>query len=50
MAKLFAQRIVDAKQTFADVPAKLKEAVAAVLINDFDRPDLVPAEYGGNAR
>jgi len=35
--------------TFDDVPAKLKQQVADVLINDCGLPDLVPSEYGGTA-
>ena len=34
---------------FADVPPKLKQQVADILINECGLPDLVPAEYGGTA-
>lgn len=40
MAMLFACRIVEGRSTFAQVPAKLKQAVADILINDFGMPDL----------
>ncbi len=45
MAMLFAIRITRGKNDFEDVPAKLKEQVAEILINDYGRPDLVPEEY-----
>ncbi len=32
---------------FADVPAKLKQQVADIIINDCGLPELVPAEFGG---
>ena len=48
MAMLFAQRIILGKSTFADVPAKLKEGVAEVLLES-GLPELVPANYGGTA-
>lgn len=32
---------------FADVPPKLKQQVADILINECGLPELVPAEYGG---
>lgn len=48
MAMFFAQRIILGKNTFAEVPAALKQGVAEVLIES-GLPDLVPAEFGGNA-
>ena len=47
MAMLFAQRIILGKTEFDDVPAKLKNQVADILINECGLPELVPAEYGG---
>ena len=32
---------------FADVPPKLKQQVADILINECGLPELVPAEFGG---
>lgn len=57
MAMLYASKIcmeaVNPKTgkawAFADVPAKLRAQVAAVLIEDCGLPELVPAEYGGTA-
>ena len=57
MAMLYASKIVmEAKNpktgvawTFDDVPAKLKQQVADVLIDTCGLPELVPAEYGGTA-
>lgn len=46
LAILFASRIINGKNTFADVPAKLKEQVAENLI-DGGLPELVPVEFGG---
>lgn len=48
LAMLFAIRIINGTNntTFADVPAKLKEKVAAVLL-DSGLPELVPVEFGG---
>lgn len=48
MAMLFACRVVEARTRFEQVPAKLKQAVASILIQSFGMPELVPAEYGGN--
>ncbi len=45
MAMLFAIRVVEERATFDKVPPKLKAAVAEIIINDFDLPDLVPDEY-----
>ena len=47
MAKFFATRVIRGDNTFAEVPAKLKAAVADYLVNIEERPDLVPTEYGG---
>lgn len=49
MAMLFAQRVILGKTTFEEVPAKLKNQVADILINECGLPELVPAEYGGTA-
>lgn len=46
LAILFASRIINGKNTFADVPAKLKAKVAEVLIEG-GLPELVPVEFGG---
>ncbi len=46
MAMLFACRIIDGRtSSFATVPRGLQAQVAEILINDMQRPDLVPAEY-----
>lgn len=47
MAMLFSVRIVLGKNTFDDVPVKLKAQVAELLIESYDLADLVPVEYGG---
>lgn len=49
MAMLFACRVVEGRTEFSAVPAKLKQSVADVIINDFGLPEIVPAEYGGTA-
>lgn len=49
MATLFAHRVILGKSKFKDVPAKLKEAVANILINECELPELVSAEFGGTA-
>lgn len=49
MAMLFACRIVEERTRFDQVPAKLKQSVADILVKDFGLPDLVPAEFGGTA-
>ena len=49
MAMLFAQRVILGKTEFEKVPAKLKQQVADILINECGLPELVPAEYGGTA-
>ena len=50
MAMLFAQRVILGKTEFADVPPKLKQQVADILINECGLPELVPAEFGGTAK
>ena len=47
MAMLFAQRVILGKTEFAAVPAKLKQQVADILIEECGLPELVPAEFGG---
>ena len=47
IATLFACRVVEGRTTFDKVPAKLKDAVAAYIIEEFGMPELVPVEYGG---
>lgn len=47
MAMLFAQRVILGKTEFEKVPAKLKQQVADILINECGLPELVPAEFGG---
>lgn len=47
MAMLFAQRVILGKTEFDAVPAKLKQAVADILINECGLPELVPVEFGG---
>ena len=49
MALLFSQRIILGKTEFAQVPAKLKQQVATILIDECGLPELVPAEFGGTA-
>ena len=49
MAMLFACRVVEGRTEFNAVPAKLKQQVADIIINDFALPELVPTEYGGTA-
>ena len=49
MAMLFACRVVEGRTEFAQVPAKLKQAVADVIINDFGLSAILPAEFGGTA-
>ena len=50
MAMLFAQRVILGKTEFADVPAKLKAAVAEILVEECGLPELVPVEFGGTAQ
>ena len=47
MAMLFAQRVILGKCEFEQVPAKLKQQVAEILIDECGMPELVPAEFGG---
>lgn len=47
MAMLFACRVVEGRTEFDKVPAKLKQKVADVIINDFSLPEIVPTEFGG---
>lgn len=47
MAKLFARRVDRETATFDDVPRQLKAATAEILINEYNRPELVPVEFGG---
>ena len=55
MAMLFAQKIVmeatnpktKKAWSFGDVPNKLKQGVAGILIDECGLPELVPAEFGG---
>lgn len=49
MAMLFAQRVILGKNTFAEVPNKLKPKVAEILIDECGLPELVPVSYGGTA-
>ena len=49
MAMLFAQRVILGKTDFDAVPAKLKQQVAEILVNECGLPELVPAEFGGTA-
>jgi hypothetical protein len=46
---LFAQRIILGKTEFNAVPAKLKDQVATILIEECGLPELVPTEFGGSA-
>ena len=48
LAPLFATRIIDGKQTFAEVPPQLEEQVASVLVSQ-SRHDLVSAKKPGFA-
>ena len=47
MAMLFACRVVEDRTPFEKVPAKPKQKVADIIINDFALPEIVPVEYGG---
>lgn len=57
MAMLYASKIVMEATNpktgkawcFADVPAKLKQQVADILIDECGLAELVPAAYGGTA-
>lgn len=44
MAVLFAQRVIQGKTPFEDVPAKLKPQTAQLLAETCGRPDLVPSD------
>lgn len=50
MAMLFAQRVILGKTAFDQVPAKLKEEVAAILLDECGLPELVSVEFGGTAQ
>ena len=47
MATLFANRIIIGRCTFEQVPKKLQNQVAEILIDECGMPELVPAEFGG---
>ena len=47
MATLFANRIIIGRCTFEQVPNKLKQQVAEILIDECGMPEIVPAEFGG---
>ena len=47
MAMLFACRVVEDRTPFEKVPAKLKQQVANIIINDIGLPEIIPVEYGG---
>ena len=47
MAMLFACRVVEDRTPSEKVPAKLKQQVADIIINDFALPEIIPVEYGG---
>ena len=49
LANLFASRIILGKNSFNDVPAKLKTQVAKILIEDCGLPELVPTDFGDTA-
>jgi len=49
MAMLFSCRVVEGRTDFSVVPAKLKQQVADIIINDFALPEMIPTEYGGTA-
>lgn len=49
MALLFANRVILGKSTFDQVPVKLKEQVARILIEECGCPELVPVSFGGTA-
>lgn len=48
MAILFAQRVILGKTEFSEVPAKLKEQVTVILIEECGLPELVPEAFGGS--
>lgn len=47
MATLFANRIIIGRCTFEQVPNKLKQQVAEILVEECGMPELVPVEFGG---
>lgn len=57
MAMLYASKIVmeainpktGEPWSFDDVPNKLKQQVADIIVNECALPELVPVEYGGTA-
>lgn len=57
MAMLYASKIcmeaINPKTqkawVFADVPAKLRQQVAGILVNECGLPELVPEAFGGTA-
>ena len=50
MAMLFAQRVILGKTEFEQVPNKLKQQVADILINECGLPELVTEEYSGTKK
>lgn len=50
MAMLFACRVVEGRTEFDKVPAKLKQQVADIIINDFNLSEIVPTEFGGTLK
>lgn len=51
MAMLFACRVVEERTDFVtQVPAKLKQQVADIVVTDFGLPDLIPTEFGGTLK
>ena len=49
MAMLFAQRVILGKCEFEQVPKKLQNQVAEILVEECGMPELVPVEFGGTA-
>ena len=49
MARLFAIRVAEGRTQWAQVPPKLRQTVADILVGDLGLLGLVPAEYGGIA-
>ena len=41
LARLFAYKLLKKELTWEQIPVKLREQVASILINEFDRPDLI---------
>lgn len=51
MAMLFACRVVEGRTNFdTQVPAKLKQKVADIVVKDFGIPELIPVSYGGTKK